>query len=367
MHKRIVLTGGHAATTALAVIEEIHKEHKNWDIYWIGPKRAMEGKEIETSAARVLPNMGVHYYPIVAGRLQMKWTLYTIPSLVRVPIGFLQSLHLLIKIKPNVIISFGGYAAFPVVFIGWVLRIPVIIHAQTVVVGLSNRLSFPFAKKIAIARKESLSFIPSPKVIVTGNPVMSSVKSVGIKKEKGNPPTLYITGGSTGSQVINSTVDKILEKLLVDFYIIHQTGELDFDSFVKRKETLPQNLSMRYEVVDFIEPNDIWKIYKKADILISRAGANTISEILITGRPSILIPHPKVTFDEQNKNANLAQKSGLVVVLKQDNLTKGALLEAIYYVSKNWNRMVADYDKTYSKLDAAASMKLVSLIDNEIS
>ncbi len=367
MHKRIVLTGGHAATTALAVIEEIHKEHKNWDIYWIGPRMAMEGKRIETSAGRVLPKMGVHYYPIVAGRLQAKWTFYTIPSLIRVPVGFLHALYLLIKIKPNVIISFGGYAAFPVVFVGWVLRIPVIIHAQTVVLGLTNRLSFPFAKKIAIARKESLPFVPPQKAILTGNPVISSITSVGIKKEKGKPPTLYITGGSTGSQIINSTLDKILEKLLLDFYVIHQTGELDFDYFVKRKKVLPPNLSARYEVANFIEPTDVWKVYKKADILISRAGANTISEILITGRPSILIPHPRVTFDEQNKNADLAQKSGLIFVLKQDDLTKESLLKATYYVSHNWNKMVTGYDKTYSKLDTYAAMKLVGLIDNEIS
>ena len=157
---RIVLTGGHAGTTAFATVEEIVKRKKAWELFWIGPKSAVEGKNIPTAASLILPQYGVYHHPIIAGRITKKWTRWSLPSLFKIPIDFIQALILLIKIKPKVILSFGGYVAFPVVVTGWLLGIPVIIHAQTVVVGLANRFLAFFARKIAVARGESRELLP---------------------------------------------------------------------------------------------------------------------------------------------------------------------------------------------------------------
>jgi UDP-N-acetylglucosamine--N-acetylmuramyl-(pentapeptide) pyrophosphoryl-undecaprenol N-acetylglucosamine transferase len=160
-NKKIVLTGGHAASTAVAVVEALQKDPKiNWQIYWIGAASAMEGRRVPTLGMKVLPNLGVEVFTIKAGRLQRKFSRQTIPALARIPLGFLGALYLLLKLRPDVTFSFGGFAAFPVVLASWLLRIPVLIHEQTVAVGLANKISAPFAKQIAIARKESEQFFP---------------------------------------------------------------------------------------------------------------------------------------------------------------------------------------------------------------
>lgn len=366
MTQRIVLTGGHAGTTAFATVEEIVKRKKNWELFWIGPKSAVEGKSVATSASVILPEYGVYHHPIIAGRLTNKWTRWTIPSLVKIPIGFIHALILLIGIKPKVILSFGGYAAFPIVVTGWLLGIPVIIHAQTVVVGLANRLSVFFARKIAVARVESRELLPPNKVVLTGNPVMSAIIKVGPKAKMGNPPTIYITGGSTGAQRVNTVVEDILPSLLGDFKVIHQTGELDFDHFLKLKENLAPNLRQKYEVKGFFDPREIWKIYDKADMLISRGGANTISEILITARPAVIIPIPWVTYDEQTKNARSAEQAGIALVLTEDKLTPRSLLDAVYKLKTDWTEMIVKSDTHLTQLDSSAAAKLTDLVEEVV-
>lgn len=365
--KRVVLVGGHAATTAIACVEEILKRRRNWELFWIGPQTAIEGKSITALAYRVLPRYGVSSYRIIAGRLTQRWTRWTIPSIFKIPIGFVHAIYLLTRIRAEIILSFGGFAAFPLVVVGWLFRIPVIIHAQTVVVGLANRMSSFFATKIAISRRESYELLPRSKTVLTGNPVIKSIIAIDVKRVLGDPATLYITGGSTGAQRINKAVDGALEKLLCDFIVIHQTGELDYNYFLRRKKKLGKELRDRYEVVSFIDPLEVSKVYQKADILISRAGANTISEILVTRRPSILIPIPWSTFDEQNKNAQMAKKSGIALVLPENDLTPQKLLEKVNQVLKNWKKMVVSCQDTTAKLDIGASARLVDIIEENLT
>lgn len=361
--KKIVLTGGHAATTAVALVEEIVERKINWELFWIGPKGAIEGKSFLTSAARVLPRYNVRYYPIIAGRLTKKWTRWNFLSLFKIPIGFVHAFYLLIKIQPSIIVSFGGYAAFPVVVVGWLLRIPVVIHAQTSVLGLANRLSSFFATKIAISRPESTSILPSQKTILIGNPVMKSIVGVGQKKKMGEIATIYITGGSTGAQRVNRVVDQILETLLSRYQVIHQTGELDYKYFSDRREKLPPKLRNHYKVYSFIDPTQVAKMFEKADILVSRAGANTISEIMITKRPAVLIPIPWSYFNEQTENALSAQKTGIAVMLPESELNPENLLQKIYYILANREKMVGSMDERHRKLDLSASKKLVDLLE----
>ncbi len=360
----IVLTGGHGATTAVATIQEIIKRNKSWNLSWIGPKTAIEGRDVPTFSAVILPKFGVKYYAVTVGRLQRKLSPWTISSLLKIPFGFYESFTILHELRPKIIISFGGFAAFPVVVVGWALRIPIIIHEQTVAVGLANGLSSFFARKIAIARTESLVYFPKSKTILTGNPVISSIRNIKAKLKLSPRPVIYITGGSTGSQIINESVDKALPELLEKYYIIHQTGKLDYDHFLNKLVNLPPFLRKNYEVYSFIEIEKIADIFKRADLIIGRAGANTVAEIMVTQRPAILIPIPWTRYDEQTKNARIAEENGNALILKEEDLTPSALVNEITQILKNWKIFNGAHKTGLSDLDRNASSKFLDEIES---
>ncbi|MBU0569586.1 UDP-N-acetylglucosamine--N-acetylmuramyl-(pentapeptide) pyrophosphoryl-undecaprenol N-acetylglucosamine transferase [Patescibacteria group bacterium] len=362
--EKIVLTGGHAGSTAYAVVCELKKDKTiDWQIHWIGTAIAVEGKISPTYEKEVLPQVGVRFHHIITGRLQRKFTPWTIPSLLKIPLGFFQSLLLLIKLRPKIILSFGGFAAFPVVVSAWVLRIPVIIHEQTAISGLTNRLSARFAKHIALARKGSLAYFPKEKCQLTGNPLAPEIKKIKSKTSLQNPPVLLITAGSRGAVKINDLVDKILEKLLCDFSIIHQTGANQYQKFKNRKGRLEDIHKKRYQVYGFVKPWEWYELWNMADIIISRAGANAVSEIIFSKRPSILIP--LTINDEQQKNAEFAKDFGIARVLKQKNTSADDLLKEIHKLKKDWNKIV-DRVKNKKSPDINGAKNLVDLIKKEL-
>lgn len=361
--KKIVLTGGHAGTTALAVIEEIQAQKKPWQVHWIGPKKTFEGKGIISYHSNIFPKLGVSYHSIFSGRIQRKLSFWSLPSLLKIPFGFLHAFSLLMKIKPQLIVSFGGFASFPVVVVGFFLRVPVIIHEQTSAVGRANKASSFFARKIAIARESSKKFFNSKKTVLVGNPLMKSVLIVKPKSKLLSVlPTIYITGGSSGALFINNLIEGILEPLLAKFKVIHQTGQIDFEKFSKKKKFLPRKLSERYEVVSFVNPLKIGQIYEKADFLISRAGANTVAEIIYTQRPSILIPIPWTAYNEQGQNAKLVENLGLGIVLPQDQVSGKLVLEKAEFLLNHWQNF-KNKASDLAQLDELAASKMVELIN----
>ena len=362
---KLVLTGGHAATTAVAVIEEIKSQGKDWKLYWIGVKNAIEGKSITTLESEVLPRLGVKFLPLVAGRLQRRFTFWTIPSLLKIPIGFLQSLWHLIKIKPQAVLSFGGFASYPVVLNAKLLGIPVIIHEQTSAAGRSNLYSAKFATIITLARSESKKYFKEYDSLVTGNPVMKNVRGVAPPGKLKKPPVIFVTGGSRGSQTINLVVDEILRPLLTKYKIIHQTGGLDYLKFSELKQRLPQALRDNYEVFIRVNPLEIDKIYSESTIVVSRAGANTVSEIMLTKRPAILIPLPISYLDEQTENAKIAKAWGIARIIPQNKLTPEKLMTEIDDLVSRVEE-VNNVVKDKKSPDFEASKKLVDLIGSFI-
>ena len=361
---KILFTGGHAATTALSVIHEIKEKHPDWSLYWVGPESNVEGKKIPTLASVAMPKTGVKYIPITAGRIQRKFTVWTIPSLLKIPFGFFNSFKIISDVKPKLIISFGGYAAVPVCFIAWIMMIPVIIHEQTVAVGRANKLTSFFARKILIAREESRKYFPESKTILTGNPVSSEISKLNPKSKISNTPVIYVTGGSGGAQRVNNVIGDALFDLLKKYKVIHQTGRLDYEIYKVKREQFPTDLKKRYEVYDFIEPSSVPQIFKEADIVISRAGANTVSEIIVSKRPSILIPIPWTAYDEQTKNARLAEKIGMATVLLESEMNKETLLSKVDHVMKNWKKMITESDNSLAELDKTASLRFVREIES---
>ena len=350
--KKIVFAGSHGATTAVSIIQELKKiKPINWQISWIGARRAFEG---------IFPKLGVAYYSVDAGRLQMKFSVWTLPAILKVPYGLIQAYFLMRKIKPDVVFSLGGSVGFLACLCGFLLRTRVLVHEQTFAAGRANLLSSPFATKILLARGESGTFFPKRKTVLVGNPIRKSIKRVKPKRSIGNPPVLLVLGGSRGSKVLNKLLEQILPELLKNYHIIHQTGELDYGRFLTLRQSFDKSATQKYKVVAFIK--DVAQTYINSDIIVSRAGANIVSEIMAVHRPAVLIPIPWTYKDEQVISARIAQNCGISVTLNQNKISPGRLLKTIEIVRSNWQGMANSSVGKYTKLDFYSSRLICKII-----
>lgn len=355
------MTGGHAGATAYALSEALRKDKNfNWKIHFIGARSALEGKSVATYEQEVLPTIGVTYHGIDAGRLQRKFSVNTIPSILKIPVGLVQAIRLVLKINPDIILSFGGFVGFPVVLAGKLIGKKVVIHEQTAVYGRANKASEIFADRIALSRKTSAKHFDLKKAEVIGNPVSAEITSIKHKKTLASPPVILVTGGSRGSQIINETVALILPKLLSNFKVIHQVGDVEKDKYLMLKDNLGE-LGSNYEVFGVIPPTKWYQMIEKSDMIVSRAGANIVSELMVVKRPAILVPIPWTFADEQNKNALSAKEFGIARILPQEKLTPENLLAEIEAVMKNWEKIVKETSLKKSP-DINASKALVDLL-----
>ena len=325
-NRGILLTGGHAATTAISVVEELIRKYgkEGINISWIGTRFPIEGKEIGGLELKIFSEIKVKSY------------------FFKLPISFIRAVYFILKIKPDVTLSFGGFAAFPVVFASWLFRIPVIIHEQTIALGLANKLSSIFAKEILLAK-------------VVGNPVMTQICEVEAKQTISNPPVIFIMGGSRGSEKINDAVFSILPKLLEKYKIIHITGEAHFNKFAGIKDD-------NYQCFSFVSPLEIDNLYREADIVVSRSGANTVAELMIVKRPAILIPIPWSHQNEQAENAKIACNFGVARILPQENLSGRRLQIEIEKIIQDWDEITSKIKSKYSN-DFSASSKVVDILE----
>jgi UDP-N-acetylglucosamine--N-acetylmuramyl-(pentapeptide) pyrophosphoryl-undecaprenol N-acetylglucosamine transferase len=361
MNRKILITGGHAGSTAYSLIQEIKKTKSNWDIIFVGAKSAIEGTKFPTLENFYFPKLGIKYISIIGGRIQRKFTIWTIPSLMKIPLGFLHAFIIIIKEKPSVVVSFGGYSAFPVVVIAKILAIPVIIHEQTFSAGRSNLLSSYFADKIALARYESIKYFPKDKCIVVGNPISNEVSQCDNKKVVSQKNSIFITGGSRGSSFINGIAKEIIPRLLKDFTIYHQTGNQCIVDFKNLRSTLDKKDRIKYYVFPTVE---MWKWYKYlniSDFIISRSGANIVSETVYLSMPSIFIPIPYSYQDEQYKNAMFAKSLGLAHIFNQNTVKPKDIYREIIKISRNWKSIV-ERSKRPQIDDSKASEKLLLII-----
>lgn len=351
---KVLITGAHF-TPAVAVIEEL-KKNKNIEIVYVGRKTTQEGDNSPSAESQILPSMGVKFIPITTGRLQRSFTLYTIPSLLKIPVGFLQALYIILSQKPDVVLSFGGYVAVPLVVAGWLFSIPVIVHEQTLVSGLANTISSLFADKVAVSFKDTLK---GEKVILTGNPIRKNILGLSHPRGVTKGPVVLITGGNQGSHAINLAVEEALSKLVKIAKIIHVTGDSKFKDF----ERLQNHQSENYMVKKWAGKE--WgQLLSEADLLVSRAGINTLSEMAILGKPGLVIPVPYLYKDEQNKNAKYFEKLGLVKVLPQSKLSGETLITNIKAMLKDLDKLKEEATKAKSVIipDAAKRLALETIL-----
>jgi len=323
---KVVICGGHH-NSALVVAEMLAK--KGYEIFWFGHRFSMIGDKKESAEFLEVTAKKIPFIEIKAGKFQPHSRFWQ--NLSRVPIGFWQSFVSLLKIKPDLIVSFGGYLAFPVAWIGYLLRIPVVTHEQTTVSGLSNKLIAKVARKIFITFPSSAKSFPQKKVILTGLPLRKSIFEG--KKLFGNAQkTIYITGGKQGAHVINEAIFKILPNLLEKFNVIHQCGSTSLFNDIKKAGEIKCSLgkvSDNYIVKEYFFDSEIGSVFKSADFVISRAGAHTVYELTVLNKPAILIPIPWSNANEQEENAKMLVSLGLAKILFQADLEQGNLLEKI--------------------------------------
>lgn len=360
---KIIIVGGHLSP-ALAVIERLPK---NTRILFVGRKYALEGDKAFSLEYQKITSLGIPFVNLTTGRLQRKYTKFTLYSLFKMPVGFYQAFKILSGFKPDIVLCFGGYIQVPVISTAYILRIPVITHEQTPKAGLANSLCAPFANTVCISWPESAKYFSPQKTVLTGLPLRKEFFK--IKTSNSQLSTIYITGGSLGAHAINILIEGTLTKLLEKFYVIHQTGDAgqynDYDRLKKIKEKLPENMRSRYKLVKFIDPEDTASVMNSADLVISRSGINTAAELIYLKKPCLLIPLPHGQAREQLENAVLVEKQGIARVLTQEELTPQILYSQItQFIAKldssRFNRSKSSQAKKHINYDSAE--KIVRII-----
>ena len=211
----VMLTGGHV-TPAIATIEEIQSRYPSWRLVFVGRKHAFEGVSVVSEEYTLITSMGIRFLPIIAGRLKREGGIGQMFALFKTPIGYIQAFFYMIRERPSVVVSFGGYVGLPVSLVAWAFGIPVVIHEQTTRPGVANRMIARIAKEICVSFPDTSLYFRSSRIHVTGLPIRRGIlkfpQKSPIQLPKDDRPILLIVGGSTGSVSINSIVYKALLK-----------------------------------------------------------------------------------------------------------------------------------------------------------
>ncbi len=318
--KTIVFTGGHH-NSALVLAKLLCK--RGFKIIWFGHKHTMFREKSLSAEFLEVKEAGIPFIELKTGKFYR--TLNPL-ILAKIPFGFFQAFSLLIKYKPSLIVSFGGYLSVPVVLAGWFLKVPSVTHEQTTTIGVANKLISFFAKKIFLTWDSSKKFFPENKLKVVGLPVRKEL--LNLKKEKSffqeKLPTILILGGKQGSHILNQTIMENLTFLLQKYNLIHQTGfsqkTKDFEKLKNIKKGLSVKLKKRYVVKPYFFKKELVQVLKITDLVISRSGAHIVYELALMGKPAVLIPYPWSYQKEQEFNARLLADNGGALLLEQKNL-----------------------------------------------
>ena len=318
--KKIILTGGGTAghvTPNLALIPDLRE--RGYEILYIGSYKGIERELIKDA--------GVEYRAISSGKLRRYFDLKNFTDPFRVLRGYLQSRRIIRKFKPDIIFSKGGFVAVPVTLAAKHYRVPVISHESDMTPGLANKLSMPSAIRICCNFPETMKYLPKDKAVLTGSPIrrelLSGSREAGLSFAglSGEKPVLLVIGGSLGSVRVNEAIRSILDELLKDFDIIHISGKGNIDASLTGKQGYVQ-----YEYVS----KELKDIFAAADIIVSRAGANAICEILALKKPNLLIPlSAKASRGDQILNARSFEKQGFSKVLEEEDISDERLLKDI--------------------------------------
>lgn len=324
--KRIILTGGGTAghvTPNIALLPRL--KELNYDIHYIGSYNGIEKELIE--------QFGIPYHGISTGKLRRYFSVQNFTDPFRVLKGMNDAKKLVKILKPDVIFSKGGFVSVPVVLAGKKCKVPTIIHESDMTPGLANKISIPSATKVCCNFPETLGHLPEGKAVLTGSPIRQELLSGDKFKAreflnfKSDKPVIMVVGGSLGAVAVNNAVRAILPELLKSYQVIHLCGKGKVDESLKGIEGYAQFEYIKEELKD---------LFALTDIVISRAGANAICELLALHKPNLLIPlSANASRGDQILNARSFERQGFSVVLEEEELTDDVLLSAINHLYEN--------------------------------
>lgn len=318
--KKIVMTGGGTAghvTPNIALFDSLQKD--GYEIHYIGSYEGIEKGLIEDKK--------IPYYGISSGKFRRYRSWKNLTDPFRVLHGFFQARRLLGRIRPNVVFSKGGFVSVPVVMAAKTRHIPVIIHESDLTPGLANKLAMPSATKVCCNFPETLPYLPKEKAVLTGSPIRQELLHGNKQAAKdfcgftGDLPILMVMGGSIGSVYINNAIRGCIDTLLTKYQIIHLCGKGNIDESLKDKKG--------YAQFEYISEN-LPDLFAAADLVVARAGANSICELLALHKPNILIPLSRnASRGDQILNANSFAKQGFSAVLEEEEGTSEKLMATI--------------------------------------
>ena len=327
--KRIVLTGGGTAghvTPNIALLPSL--KEAGYEITYMGSYEGIEKK--------LISDFDIPYVGIATGKFRRYLDVKNLTDPFRVIKGYGEAKKFLREYQPDVVFSKGGFVSVPVVRAAAALKIPCIIHESDMTPGLANKLCIPVAKKVCCNFPETLQYLPEDKGIVTGSPIRSELsegsKIAGLEMcgFTANKPVIMVIGGSLGAANVNKVVREALPKLLHDFQIVHLCGKDKMDNLLLNTPGYKQFEYVKTELKD---------LFAMADLVISRAGANAICEILALKKPNILIPLPaQVSRGDQLLNAKSFSDQGFSIVLQEDDITDDLLAQKVRELYENRDR-----------------------------
>jgi len=325
---RILFTGGGTGGHIFPIIAIKEAFEQGHEFYYLGP---------DSFARENLGDIKAKF--ISAGKFRRYFDPLFLIEFTKTIIGIIQSFWHLFHWMPDIVFSKGGYGSFPIVFVAWIYRIPIIIHDSDAVPGLANKKMAKFAKRIILSFENAKKYFKTKqqgKIIVIGNPVRKELLDGDKSKAKElfqiqtNKPVILILGGSQGAQKINEIITDFLPRVLQQAEVIHVCGQ---GNFAELKKNILK--SSDYHLYPFLDVEQLKYAYAAADLIINRAGAGSIFEIAALGKPSILIPLPSAAADHQRENAFEFSKISGAIVLDQENLTLNILLEQISNLFSN--------------------------------
>lgn len=334
--KTIIMTGGGTAghiTPNIALIPKLRAA--GFNIHYIGLRGGMEESLIK--------QQNVPFHGIQGGKLRRYFDIKNFTDIFKIGAGFFESLSIIRKVKPDIVFSKGGFVSTPVVWAAYCLRVPVVAHESDGTVGLANRLSMPFAEKVCYTFPETGKQIPKGKGVFTGLPIRQTLLQGDAARGRrkcgfdGNKPVIVVTGGSQGAQFINNMVRNCLDTLLSEFYVCHICG----------KGNLSPELEGRpgYRQFEYVT-DDLADFFAMADLVVSRAGATSIFELLSLKKPNILIPYSlAASRGDQIINAKSFQKQGFSEVLEESSATPEKFINLIHAVYQNRDYYIDKMDK----------------------
>ncbi len=345
-------TGGHIYP-AITIADELKKRIEQVDILFVGAKDRMEMQRV--------PKAGYKIKGLWISGIQRKRSLKNLVVPIKLIFSLIKAGRILFSFRPDVVIGVGGYASGPTLRMAALFGIPTLVQEQNSYAGITNRLLAKHVDKICVAYENMERYFPANKIIRTGNPIRGGLQLINEKRQEAegffewghNQKTLLMVGGSLGAKTLNEAVienDELI-KSRPDVLFIWQTGRLYYDEVIKHDVAHLPNV----RVLEFVERMDL--AYALADIIIARAGAMTISELRIVGKPAILVPSPNVAEDHQTKNAQALESQCAALLVRDDEARQKLLKEAMILLDDVDRKL--QYSKNVSEMAMPDATRLI--------